>query len=74
MINNIFGRINTDGNVDVLDVDTGERVTRLEGCFNVYPVGSSLSAEYEHPQGIALSHSDACNIGIVIEDDMAYIN
>ena len=42
--------------------DDGRRVTRIDA--NVYPVGSSLSARYEHPEGITLSIADARKLGI----------
>jgi len=60
-----FGRINADGDVDLLHTSTGEAVTRLDA--DVYPVGSSLSARYEHPQGIVLTRADAMRVGIEIE-------
>jgi len=61
----IFGRINNDGNVDILTVSDGEPVTRIDA--NVYPVDSALSARYEHPAGITLTRADAGKIGIEIE-------
>lgn len=61
----MFGRINNVGNVDVLYVESGEVVTRIDA--NVYPVGSELSARYEHAEGIALSRDDAEKIGLEIE-------
>ena len=65
-LTNKFGRINSDGNVDVLYAEDGERVTRLEG-LNIYPVGSDVSGDYEHPQGIIITLSDANKIGLEIE-------
>ena len=61
----VFGRINPEGNVDVLDVETGEAVTRLD--LAVYPVGSQLSARYDHAEGITLTLTDAEHIGLEIE-------
>lgn len=61
----VFGRINPDGNVDVLDVETGEAITRLD--ISVYPVGSQFSARYDHPEGITLTRADAERIGLEIE-------
>jgi hypothetical protein len=61
----IFGRINENGDVAVLYVESGEAVTRLDA--NVYPVGSTLSARYEHPAGIVISRSDAKRLGLYIE-------
>lgn len=65
-LTNKFGRINSDGNVDVLYAEDGEQVTRLEG-LNIYPVGSDVSGDYEHPQGIIITLSDANKIGLEIE-------
>ena len=68
MINSIFGRINTQGNVDVLFAEDGERVTSFDNTIEtVYPVDSSLSAEYEHAEGIVLTQEDAEKIGLEIE-------
>lgn len=63
--NEVFGRINEQGNVDLFDMD-GESATRVDA--NIYPVGSSLSARYEHPEGITISKDDANRIGVQIED------
>lgn len=63
----LFGRLDEDGNVHVLYAETGEAVTQIDE--NVYPVGSSLSARYEHPAGIVLTRLDAAKIGIRIERD-----
>lgn len=60
-----FGRINDAGNVDVLHVEDGAAATRLDA--GVYPVGSDVSARYEHPAGIVLSRADADKLGIEIE-------
>ena len=47
-----FGRVNHDGDVMVLHVEDGLPATRLDAA--VYPIGSALSARYEHPAGIVL--------------------
>lgn len=60
-----FGRLNDDGNVMVLHVEDGVEATRLDA--SVYPVGSDLSARYEHPAGIVISVDDAKKLGIEIE-------
>lgn len=60
-----FGRINADGDVNVLHVGDGEFATRLDA--SVYPVGSDVSARYEHPNGIVLTAEDASKLGIDIE-------
>ena len=64
-ISNLFGRINENGNVTVFEAD-GSAATRIDA--NVYPVGSSLSARHEHPNGIELTVSDAEKIGLAIEE------
>jgi hypothetical protein len=69
-IESLFGRINADGNVDVLDRESGEAVTRLlnvPGSAGIYPVGRDMSALYEHPAGIVLTRDDAEKIGLQIE-------
>ncbi len=64
-IENCFGRKNGDGNVDILHIEEGAAVTRLDA--NVYPVGSNFSAKYEHSEGIVLTADDAESVGIKIE-------
>ena len=66
-LNQRFGRINEDGNVAVLDVQSGEAVTRIEDAPGLYPVGSDLGCRYEHPAGIIVTQSDAKRFGIEIE-------
>lgn len=63
----IFGRINDNGNVALFYAEEGEAVTELDE--SVYPVGSNQSARYEHPEGIVLEIDDARKLGIEIEDD-----
>ena len=65
MTNSIFGRLDENGNVMVLNAEDGSVVTRIDA--NVYPVDSELSARYEHPEGIVLTARDAELIGIEIE-------
>lgn len=62
-----FGRINDDGNVCVLDAESGEAVTRIEDAAGLYPVGSDLGCKYEHPRGIVITQADAARFGIEIE-------
>lgn len=64
-INSLIGRINENGDVAVFDADNGAAATRIDA--NVYPVGSSVSARYEHADGIVLSRDDAAKIGLEIE-------
>jgi hypothetical protein len=60
----MFYRIDDDGNAIILE-DDGSIVTRIDA--NVYPVGSDLSARYEHPEGIVLTVEDAEKLGIEVE-------
>lgn len=66
MIENMFGRIRQDGNIDVLYADDGCVVTRIDA--NIYPVGSQLGCRYEHPEGIVLTPEDAATIKLPLED------
>ena len=61
-----FGRYDDDGNVIVLHIKDGTEATELDA--SVYPVGSELSARYEHPEGITLRPHDAEKLGIEIEE------
>lgn len=60
-----FGRLDSSGNVVVLHVEDGAAATRLDAP--VYPLGSALSARYEHAEGLILKRVDAENIGLEIE-------
>ena len=59
----MFYRIE-NGNARILH-ESGEMVTRID--TNVYPIDSSLSARYEHPEGIVLTVEDAEKLGITAE-------
>ncbi len=61
----LFYRLNIDGNAEIFD-DDGV-CTRLDE--NVYPIGSELSARYEHPNGIVLTVADAKMLNIKIEGE-----
>ena len=61
----IFARINEDGNYDILHAEDGERVTYLDNCW---PLDSSLSGSYEHPEGIRLDLEQVESLGIEIEN------
>ena len=64
----IFGRTNQSGNVDILWLENGEAVNRIDEALpTVYPIGSSVSAHHEHPNGIELTQEDAQKLGIEIE-------
>lgn len=60
----IFGRINEDGNVDLLHWESGEKVTRYENCW---PLNSEVSGGHEHADGIELSRQDAEALEIPID-------
>ncbi len=61
----IFGRLNDDGNVMLMHVEDGSDVCQLNE--NVYPVGSELSARHNHAEGIVLAPGDTEKLGIEIE-------
>lgn len=63
--NEMFYRTNENGDAMILNAEDGSRVTRIDA--GVYPVGSSVSARYEHAGGIVLTVSDAESIGIQAE-------
>lgn len=63
----IFGRKNQNGTIDILHTEDGEPVTRISGCHTIYPINSSLSCDWEHPDGITLSMEDAKALGIEVE-------
>jgi len=65
VINEMFGRVNANGDIVVLMIDDGSSVTKIDA--NVYPVGSSVSAHYEHAEGIVLTIEDAKLIKLEIE-------
>lgn len=63
--NEMFYRTNETGNAVILNAEDGSAVTRIDA--SVYPIGSSVSARYEHASGIILTVSDAETIGISAE-------
>lgn len=69
-LNDVFGRINNSGTVDVLFRDTGEAVTRLDA--DAYVSNPNAEAEWshcknEHAKGIELTLDTARALGIEIE-------
>ena len=68
-IDEIFGRIGQAGNVALVYGIDAHPVTRLPETITptVWPVGSDLSAYYEHAAGIVLTAEDASRIGVEIE-------
>lgn len=69
MSSTLFARRNADGNFAILDTE-GMPVTRLPGGEypSVYPVGSDLSADYEHAEGIVLDEAGVHLVEIDFED------
>lgn len=66
-LNEVFGRINNDGNVDILYINDGEKVTRLN-VDGVYPVDSLFSTRCdEHSNGIVLTIDQCRMLNIEIE-------
>ena len=63
--NEIFGRITENGDVAIFNAVDGDVVTKLDA--NVYPINSSQSARYEHPDGIVLTKDDTTKLKIQIE-------
>lgn len=66
----IFGRLDADGNVRILYGADREPVTCLysDTHSDIYPVNSDLSVRYPHSNGIVLSRADAERLGIKIEE------
>ena len=62
----MFYRITEEGNAQIFHT-SGEMVARIYGEPRIYPIGSPLSCEYEHPKGIILTIEDAEKIGIFSE-------
>ena len=67
MINAMIGFVTPSGDVDVVWQRDGEPVTVIGAT--VFPVGSHLSARWEHPRGITLSRDDAARIGLSVYSD-----
>ena len=63
---NYFARKNEDGNYSILHAD-GTPVTRIKNIAGLYPVGSDMSSQYEHPDGIVLTFADVVQLAINIE-------
>ena len=59
----MYFRIDENGNAAIFE-DEGNVATRinLPVYKTVYPVGSDLSTNYEHPEGIVLTIEDARKI------------
>jgi hypothetical protein len=71
MKSEIFGRVNREGNVDILWVTDGESVTRFDETLPcIYPIGDSsyMSCYHEHAQGITLTRDDVEKLEIEIEE------
>ena len=57
-------RLNAEGDAVVLHRHSLTPCMRLNGVRGLYPVGSRLSVEYEHPAGIVLRVEDAERLGL----------
>jgi hypothetical protein len=68
-LNEVYGLMREDGNVDILYINDGDRVTRLN-VEHVYPVGSQLATTYCHAKGIVLTVEQCEELNIEIE----YVN
>ena len=62
-----FARERKDGDFDIIDTDGGDAITVIHFGPTVWPVGSDLSAGYEHPKGIVLDENDVKKLGLEIE-------
>lgn len=60
---NIFGRLNSNGDINILHVEDGAAVTRITE-ITVWPVGSDFGSGYEHPEGITVTIADAVRLGL----------
>lgn len=65
-LNEVFGRVNNEGNVDILYINDGDRVTSLN-VDGVYPVNSLFSTRYAHGGGIVLTVEQCRELNIEIE-------
>lgn len=61
----MFYRVNEDGNADIFDAE-GYKATSIKTPPHkaVYPMGSPLSTNYNHAEGITLTIDDAKKLGI----------
>lgn len=66
----MFARKRKDGYYDILAIEDGYPITRLEQGIHplVWPINSSVSAYYEHPNGLELSLEDVKKLNIEIEE------
>ena len=65
-LNEIFGQLDSQGNVGLFFIESGEHVTRLDSD-GIYPVDADVSTKYEHPEGIVITVDDANRLGIEVE-------
>lgn len=69
-LNEVFGRMNEQGTVDILYIETGERVTVLNAnamTSNHNADPSARHCTYEHAEGIELTVKTTKSLGIEIE-------
>lgn len=62
-----FYRLDENGNAVILHCEDGAPVTKIDKGMSyrgIFPIGSSLCVQYDHPEGIVLSVLDAMALGI----------
>lgn len=62
MNSEFFYRVNVEGNAHIFNED-GSSATKLP-FWGIYPIGSNLSVQYEHPQGIDLTLEEVLRLNI----------
>ena len=69
-LSDMYGRVNSDNNIDVLWADDGSRVAKFEDNLPlVWPINSNVSAYHEHINGgIVITREDAAKMGLHIEN------
>ena len=65
ILQGIYGKLDGDGNVDILYSIDGISVNTLD--TTLCPVGSVQSCRYYHAEGIKLSRADAELLGVEVE-------
>ena len=66
---NIFYRTINANEAVILHTSDGAPVTCLPNEFTVYPIDSTLSVAYDHPEGLVIAVNDARRIGIPSETE-----
>lgn len=66
-LDEVYGKMNKDGIVDILEIATNKPVTVIEASFFVRSYNCSLSTLCEHPQGIQLTVEQCQLIKIAVK-------